>query len=138
MAGAGKNQVIKFANVAATLVDISQYLNDASMPQEAEQLEVTAFGAQEKQYLPGFRSGTLDFGGMWEAAIHDIIAPAVGASGIAVQRAFEYYPQGTDTGEIRYSGTAVILSYEVSGSVSDITSFTASGRTTGATTRAVV
>tara|TARA_R100000655_G_scaffold1922_1_gene7220 strand:+ start:1381 stop:2133 length:753 start_codon:yes stop_codon:yes gene_type:complete len=45
--------------------DLTSYFNDASISQENEVAETTAFGDTNKTYITGIRAGTISLSGMW-------------------------------------------------------------------------
>jgi len=58
-----------------------------------------------------------------------------GLVGNETASAFVYGPEGSTAGQVKYTGTAFLTSYEVSGGVGDIVGYTAEFQVTGAITR---
>lgn len=130
--GHGKSAVFKLDDVGGTLQDLSTFINEASMPREIETAETTTFGASSKSYITGLTDATISVSGLFDATADGFLAGVVGA---ASPLDFEYGPLGSTAGMIKYSGTAILTSYEVSSPVGDVVTFSADLQVTGAVTR---
>ncbi|CAB4156585.1 Phage major tail protein TP901-1 [uncultured Caudovirales phage] len=129
----GKSTAFKLDNAAGTITDISNTLTDVSFPQTVETAETTSFGSSAKTYVVGLSDSTISLSGNFDTTVDAHIA---GVLGQAATLSFEYYPQGTTTGNVKYSGEAILTSYEKSGAVGDVVTFSAELQVTGAVTRA--
>jgi hypothetical protein len=127
----GKNTSFKIDNSGGTPTDISDTLNSVSFPRDAEVVETTSFGSNDRTYIVGFKNGTFSIEGTYDAATDAVLAGILGAD----EGTFEYGPEGTAAGRIKYSGEAILTSYEVSGSVGDAVAFTGTFQVSGAVTR---
>ena len=127
----GKNTSFKIDNSGGTPTDISDTLNSVSFPRDAEVVETTSFGSNDRTYIVGFKNGTFSVEGTYDAATDAVLAGILGADA----GSFEYGPEGTAASRIRYTGEAILTSYEVSGSVGDAVAYTASFQISGAVTR---
>lgn len=130
----GRNTVFKIQDAASTLQDISAVLKDVSLPISADTPETTAFGSTNKTYVIGIKDGRFSCSGMYDAATDAILA---GIFGMEAARGFEYGPEGSTAGRVKYSGSVFLSSYTVSGSVSDMVAASCEFQVTGALTRGV-
>lgn len=121
----GKGQVFKVDNSAGTLTDISAYLTDVGFPREVDTEEVTTLGKNAKVYLVTLSDGTISLEGKWDGAALALDAILSGILGQAATVSFEYGPGGSSTGDVKYTGEAILTSYEPSGSVGGAVEFSA-------------
>lgn len=129
----GKEAAFKITDSGGTLRDITAQLTDQTLNQLADMLDVTAFGATSKAKIAGVKDANGSTAGQYDATVDGYLAGIVGMA-----RAFEYFPNGTGTGSVKYSGSAIVTSYGQSSSVSDASKFDVSFEVTGAVTRAIV
>jgi hypothetical protein len=128
----GKNASFKVDNSGGTLTDISNTLNSVTFPREIETLETTSFGSSTRSYVVGFSDATISIEGSFDATVDAHLA---GILGQEASVSFEYGPEGTTTGLVKYTGEALMTSYETSAGVGDIVTFSAEFQVTGAITR---
>ena len=128
----GKSAVFKVDNAAGTLTDISNTLNTVSFPREAEVLETTSFGSSDRTYIVGFKNGTISIDGSFDATVDTHLAAILGQDATV---SFEYGPEGSTSTYTKYTGEAIMTSYETSAGVGDIVSFSAAFQISGAVTR---
>lgn len=129
----GKSTVFKVDNAAGTLTDISNTLTDVSFPQSIDTAETSAFGSSAKSYVIGLTDATLSVSGQFDATVDAHLA---GILAHADTKSFEYGPEGSTVGMVKYTGECWMTSYEKSGAVGDVVSFSAEFQVTGAVTRA--
>lgn len=111
-------------------------LREVSHPRSVDTAETSAFGTFDKTFVVGMREGRLSCAGMFSAAAATEIDPVL--AGILGQEAsvtFEYGPEGSTTGRVRYTGECFELSYEISSPINDMVSCSAEFQVTGAVTR---
>lgn len=135
----GKKSKFEIDNAAGTPVDISAYCDEVSFSRSLETAETTTFGNDAKTYIMGLSDATISVSGKFDAAGASTVDAVL--SGILGQDAsvtFAYTPGGgsPSSSNPKYSGECYCTSYEVSGSVGDVTSFSAEFQVTGAVTRA--
>jgi len=130
----GRNTVFKIENAADTLTDISNVMRDVSFPVTIDTPETTAFGSGTKTYVIGIKDARFSGSGMFDATVD---ATLQGIFGMEAARGFEYGPEGSATGRIKYSGELFLTSYQVSGSVSDMVAASFEFQITGDVTRGV-
>jgi hypothetical protein len=128
----GKSTSFKIDDSGGTLRDISNTLTDVSFPQSVDTAETSSFGDSAKTYIVGLTDGTLSVSGNFDATVDGYIA---GTVGFATPLEFEYGPEGSSSGYVKYSGTAILTSYEKSGAIGDVVTYSAEYQITGAVTR---
>jgi hypothetical protein len=128
----GKSAVFKVDNSGGTLTDISNTLNSVSFPREAETLETTSFGSSDRSYVVGFKNQTISIEGSFDATVDSHLAGILGQEATV---SFEYGPEGSTVSYTKYTGEALMTSYETSAGVGDIVSYSAEFQITGAVTR---
>jgi hypothetical protein len=128
----GKNAVFKVDNSGGTLTNISTYLNNISMPRSIETGETTSFGNSAKTYIVGLSDSTISIDGTWDATVDAHLAAVLGQD---ASLTFEYGPEGSGTGAIKYTGECFLTSFETSSPVADVVTFTAEFQVTGTITR---
>lgn len=121
---------------AQTLTDISTYLDEVGMPEELELVETTTFGSTSKTYLVGFADGRISLAGNWDRTIDGYLSDLKDRfrAGTTVSVTFEYGPEGGDNGDTKYTGEAVLVTYEKNSAVKDQVKFSAEFQITGAVT----
>ena len=128
----GKSTVFKVDNNAGSLTDISNTLTDVSFPQSVDTAETSAFGSSAKSYVVGLTDATLSVSGNFDATVDSHLAAIVGK---ADSVSFEYGPEGSTATFVKYTGEAFLTSYEKSGAIGDVVTYSAEFQITGAITR---
>lgn len=128
----GKSTTFKIDDNGGTLRDISNTLTDVSFPQSVDTAETSSFGDSAKTYIVGLTDGTLSVSGNFDATVDGYIA---GTIGFATPLEFEYGPEGSTNGLVKYSGNCILTSYEKSGAIGDVVTYSAEYQITGAVTR---
>ena len=128
----GKDSVFKLDNSGGTLTDISSYVNNVDFPETADVAETTTLGAGNKTYIVGLKDATMSISGLWDSTLDGILGVVVGQSATL---SFEYSPEGTGSGAIKYTGEAICTSYSQSSPVGDVVGYSADFQVTGAVTR---
>lgn len=109
------------AATPATLVDVSQYLNQAGISAERDMGETSTFGVSSKKYIPGLKDGTIPLEGPFDSAVDQQFWDLFN-QGVLVN--FEYTPYGVAaTGTPKFTGSGYLTSYEPSSEIGDATSF---------------
>ena len=128
----GSDSVFKLDNSGGSLTDISTYVNNVDFPETADVAETSTLGASNKTYIVGLKDATISLGGLFDATVDAILGAVVG------QRAtlsFEYSPEGTASGKVKYTGECILTSYTLSSPVGDVVGFSADLQVSGAVTR---
>lgn len=127
----GSKANFKVQDSGSTLRDLSNLLTSAGLPRSADTAEVSTLGTTSKAYIPGLKDGTIPIEGPFDGVTDGYLAGILGMA-----RNFEYSPQGVVTGTPKYSGSAILTSYEVSTPVDDAGTFSGEFQLTGDVTRA--
>ena len=136
----GKKSKFEIDNAAGSLIDISAFCDEVSLSRDIETAEVTTFGDNAKEYIVGLTDATISVSGKFDAAgASTIDAVLAGILGQEASSSFAYTPGVGSAGanNPKYTGECFLTSYEVSGGVGDVTSFSASLQCTGTITRVV-
>ena len=128
----GKSTVFKVDNSSGTLTNISDTLTDVSFPQSVDTAETSTFGSSAKSYVVGLTDSTVSVSGNFDATVDAHLA---GILGQAASVSFEYGPEGSTNGFVKYTGECFLTSYEKSGAIGDVVSYSAEFQVTGAITR---
>ena len=128
----GKDSVFKLDNSGGSLTDISTYVNNVDFPETADVSETTTLGADNKTYIAGLKDATISLSGLWDSTADAIFGAVVGQSATL---SFEYSPEGTTGGNVKYTGEAILTSYAVSSPVGDAVGYSADLQVSGAITR---
>lgn len=128
----GKAAVFKVDDSGGTLRDISNALNSVTFPREAEVLETTSFGSSDRTYIVGFKNGTISIEGSFDATYDGYLAGILGQDATV---SFEYGPEGSTSTYTKYTGEAILTSYETTAGVGDVVAFSAEFQISGAVTR---
>ena len=129
----GKDSVFKLDNSGGSLTDISTYVNSVDFPETADVAETTTLGDGSKSYIVGLKDATLSIRGLWDSTLDGILGAVVGQSATL---SFEYSPEGTTGGNVKYTGECILTSYSQSSPVGDVVGFSADMQVSGDVTRA--
>lgn len=129
----GSDSVFKLDNAGGSLTDISTYVNNVDFPETADVAETSTLGASNKTYIVGLKDATISLGGLFDATVDAILGAVVGQSATL---SFEYSPEGTASGKVKYTGECILTSYTLSSPVGDVVGFSADLQVSGAVTRA--
>lgn len=128
----GKDSVFKLDNSGGSLTDISAYINSVDFPETADVAETSVLGASSKSYIVGLKDSTIAIAGLWDSTVDGILGAVVGQSATL---SFEYSPEGTTSGNIKYTGECILTSYSQSSPVGDVVGFSADLQVSGDVTR---
>jgi len=128
----GKDSVFKLDNSGGSLTDISSYVNNVDFPETSDVSETTTLGADNKTYIAGLKDATIGLSGLWDSTADAIFGAVVGQSATL---SFEYSPEGTTGGNVRYTGEAILTSYAISSPVGDVVGYSADMQVSGQITR---
>ena len=128
----GKDSVFKLDNSGGSLTDISAYINSVDFPETADVAETSVLGASSKSYIVGLKDSTIAIAGLWDSTVDGILGAVVGQSATL---SFEYSPEGTGSGAIKYTGECILTSYSQSSPVGDVVSYSADFQVSGNVTR---
>lgn len=119
----------------ATPGNVSQYANSVGLSMSRDSAEVTTFALQSKQYIAGLKDATIPLEGPYDPTVDQQMWDLYNFGDIVT---WEYYPFGNTTGKIKYTGQAIITSYEVNSTTSDPNATSGELQVTGNVTRSTV
>ena len=128
----GKSSVFKLDNASGSLTDISAFVNNVDFPETADVAESSVLGASNKTYLVGLRDASISISGLFDATVDAILGAGVGQTATL---SYEYSPEGTASGKVKYTGEAILTNYALSSPVGDVVAYSADLQCSGAVTR---
>ena len=128
----GKNSVFKLDNASGSLTDISAFVNNVDFPETADVAETSVLGASNKTYLAGLKDANISLAGFFYATADAIFGAVIGQSATL---SFEYSPEGTASGKIKYTGECILTNYALSSPVGDAVAYSCDLQVSGAVTR---
>ena len=128
----GKSSVFKLDNASGSLTDISAFVNNVDFPETADVAESSVLGASNKTYLVGLRDASISISGLFDATVDAILGAVVGQTATL---SYEYSPEGTASGKVKYTGEAILTNYALSSPVGDVVAYSADLQCSGAVTR---
>ncbi len=128
----GKDTVFTITDSGGTERNISAFCTSVTFSQEGETAEVTTFGDSSKDYLAGLKDATISIEGKYDAVVDGYLA---GILGFASLRTFKYGPEGNTGGEVQYTGSCILTSYEADSPLDDAAGFSAEFQVSGPITR---
>ena len=126
----GKSTDFAIDDTGGSSRNISDTLSDVSFPQTIDTAETTAFGSSNKSYIVGLKDTTISVTGIWDATVDGYLSGTEPAS-----RTFIYGPAGSTSGNVKYTGEAIMTNYSQSNPVGDVVTFSMDLQVTGAVTR---
>ncbi len=134
--GAGKDAAFAITNATGTLTHITAYITSITAPSiDAQIAEVSTLGDSYKEYI----RTQVDPGKISAEGIYDpLMGTLLFNLGTAAAGAFEFYPQGTASGKMKVSGSALLTSHETPAGIDDAVTWKADWQVTGAITMATV
>ena len=128
----GKSSVFKLDNASGSLTDISAFVNNVDFPETADVAETSVLGASNKTYIVGLKDATISISGLFDASVDAILGAVVGQTATL---SYEYSPEGTASGKVKYTGEAILTNYALSSPVGDVVAYSADLQCSGAVTR---
>jgi hypothetical protein len=130
---AGKNAKLYLVDSGASERDLSSAITQVSLPLSSDTADTSALGDAAKTYLATLKDATVSIDGHRDATIEGYLFGVLGAT-----TTFSYFPEGSASGKVKYSGTVIINSVGPASDVGDANKFSAGGQCSGTITRAVV
>ncbi len=130
----GRITVFKLEDAAEAMQDLTSYSPKVDFSRVQELLDVTTFGNTSKVWLPGYKDGDditveLIYDPTPAAQLNAIMALTTGAT-----QGFEYGPEGSASGKVKYSGECFLMSFKVNSAVNAATTISVTLRKSGAVT----
>lgn len=124
---------------AATLRNISPYVNSISFNRSNDTLDTTTFGAEGHTFVTSLTNGTITIAGFWDKTA--LVGSATVFDGLmdldTLTLGFEYGPEGNTAGFVKYSGECILSSLDYSSPVADLVTFSATLQISGTVTKGV-
>jgi len=127
----GKDAIFQLDNTSDSLTDISAYVDSSSLSRLVELADTTAYGDEDRTFIPGLGTATIPISGPFDATHDAIIGTPVQQK---VARGFDFDPIGGGVAG-RFTGECFIVDYTIDVPVGDKIGWSASLVTTGAITR---
>lgn len=135
----GNLAVLKVADTGATLRDLSQYISTIDgLPGDGEVEDLTTMGAPGLGHIFGraLNTAKVSIQGFWDPTATS--GPDVVLSGLrtfSTPVAVQFGPQGSTTGNVRYSANVLVTKYTVNSQATKYTSFACDMQVSGAVTK---
>lgn len=135
----GKDAVFSLDDSTGTLRLIKAYLNQVSgLPGARGLSETTAFGDQGQRNIPGLAVNQFSIAGHADFATATAIGQLLnGLRTTTATSSFEYGPEGSTAGKVKYTGECWMTDFEVGANVNDKVSISASFSVDGVVTPTV-
>lgn len=131
----GKSAELKLDDTGGTLRDLTSSITDVDFPREADLVDTSTLGDDDREYVKGLRGATVSANGFHDATIDGYLE---GLLAYETATDFEYYPQGNSSGNVKLSGTLFVNSYSTSTGIGGAGTFALGCTISGAVTRALV
>lgn len=133
---AGTTSAFYYNNVAGSVINLSPYIDNLTLPAATDTTEVSTFGTNAKAMITLQTGGEqISMSGPYDTVIatHLDNLKKAHAAGSAAS-AFIWGPGGSVAGEYRVAGSAFVTQFDVSSSVGGRVEYSASLQITGAIT----
>lgn len=132
----GKDLHFEVDDAAGTLRDLSPNLNSVDFNQANDTHDDTTYGQTGHTKKGGLTDGTIVLKGFWDTtALVGTETVLPGLLGKFLPGDFIYGPEGSASGKVKKTGTAVLKDYQTSAPVADLIAFTANFEISGAVTK---
>lgn len=139
MAYHGKDTVFSLEDSAgSTLRALTTNLTSVALSRANDTHDKTGFGASGHEFITGLTNGTITLEGFWDDTASTGTATVLDSligTGSTPTYAWEYGPEGSTTGDVKYSGECVLQSLDYTSPVADLVTFTATLQISGAVTK---
>lgn len=117
--------------VGSGYTEIKDYVSEPALSRTMDLLEAVTGGG--RSFVAGFENSSVDLSGPWSKPIDDIMAPLYGT-----EHPWRFFPGGTGSGVVRYSGTAMFTNWDVKGDAGNVRNWTCKMTVMGPVARDVV
>jgi len=134
----GKDAWLMVDGIAGTGVNITAYVDQASLDQPIDTHDVSVFGSNAKAFIPGLADGgQMSFSGPLDVALGTFFAALKdGHAAGSATSTIVFAPAGSVSGQIKQTAEGYVTSYSVSSSVGGRVEYNATMQITGAVTNA--
>lgn len=132
----GKDIAFQLDDSGGSLRNIKVYLNSVSgLPGARGMSEVTAFGDQGTRFIPGLSNVTFSIAGHCDTTASVGVTTVLnGLRSATATASFEYGPEGSATGKVKYTGECWLTEFTMDASNSDRVPVAASFQVDGVVT----
>ena len=133
----GKDAVFKIAQAGNTLTDVSRATTSVTLDRSRATTDVTTFQppGQSTEYIGGLRDGSMSANGYIDGSTNiDQILSDIDSSSDGLAD-FEHGPEGSASGNVKYTGQAILTSYSTPANVDGALEWSAEFQITGQITR---
>lgn len=131
----GKKGKLKLKDAGGTLRDVSEFLTSAGLPRDVDTAESSGLGQEDKTFVVGLRGASIPFDGSWDPTVDGWFA---GLLGFEPATEWQYFPAGEAVTNVKYSGVALLASYEAGSDIGSVGKISGSLTVSGAVTRTVL
>jgi len=133
----GKNAVFLMTGSSTGAYDFTNVTTDVALSKIMETGETTTFSNLNKTYIVGLQDATISVSGYYDPVADENINGAIArlSNGTVSNLSFSVGPSGSSASDIKYSGSCIITSYDLSPAVADVVPFTLELQVTGSVTR---
>jgi predicted secreted protein len=129
----GKAATFWITDAVPTLRNITTYLDSTGLTRSADLAETSTLGSTYKSFVAGLIDGKIPLSGLWDPTVDGYLTGI-----LQLSKAFEYFPAGLGTGNIKEAGNAILTSYEISTGLDGAATFSAELQIDGAVIRTVL
>jgi len=129
----GKAATFWITDAVPTLRNITTYLDSTGLTRSADLAETSTLGSTYKSFVAGLIDGKIPLSGLWDPTVDGYLTGI-----LLLSKAFEYFPAGFGTGNVKEAGNAILTSYEISTGLDGAATFSAELQIDGAVTRTVL
>lgn len=115
----------KGTTVLADDLDLTTYLNSASVSAAVETPETTTFGSSDRSYIVGHNEGTLSFEGLFDGSADVVDEVLHTALGNTTDKVITVSTDSTSVGGRTILASSASTSYEISSPLTDVVSISA-------------
>ncbi len=135
---AGTVSFFNLANAAASLTNLSPYIDKTTVPNTTQMLDVSVFGTAAKGFIPGLTNGdVVALSGPYDSVVALHIGSLIAAQNAGTaSHAFQWGPGGSVAGQAKVTGTVLVASYTLDSAVGARVNYSANLQITGAVTNA--
>lgn len=128
-----KNSVVKLDTSTGLSTDISDYVDNVSVPDNIDQTDITTLGDGARNFTPGLRTSQISLSGPYDTTLAIQMSALVSATTAVT---FEFHPNGTGSGNPKISTECRVASWNPSSAVGDVVKWSATLQAVSAITYA--
>lgn len=132
--GHGKDAQLWITDSGGTERELTSYLKNATLPRSVDTAEASTFADDDKVYVVGLRDATMSMEGNSDPTVDGYLTGLLGGT----PRAWAFCPRGSASTFVKYSGSAILTSYEPDADLGDVVGFSAEFQVSGPITRTVL